>query len=221
MIPSLAPSFGYVRTARFTVITHDPSCPPLPTTSTYTTTTCVRSPLKSSTKPVKYSHVHIAVVDEYIRDMVYSILHGDFRYTITNQDDEEGSSRNSDDDAAPPPPPTQFTFGDYENVHWDSVHSGALKTSNFFTRKGISRKAQLSLYTSRFISKNPLSPLKKAMPATYICETWAAFDEECTKMTMPNGQSIEIDSKGMGKGERVELCLGGLREIFEEVSEVK
>jgi len=48
-----------------------------------------------------------------------------------------------------------------------------------------------------------------------IIETWAAFDQSITTMTLPNGQTIQLDSATMTLKEKLELCLGPLRELFE------
>lgn len=67
-------------------------------------------------------------------------------------------------------------FSDFENIQWEEVMSGRQRASSFLIRKGLSRKAQLSIQIKRFLSKNPGSILSKASPYTLIIETWNAFE---------------------------------------------
>ncbi|GMI59437.1 hypothetical protein ScalyP_jg8076 [Parmales sp. scaly parma] len=170
-----------------------------------------------STLQPKHCKVHIDFIDDYVSSIVHSVLSSDPRFTILSSGSayDSDSSASSSSSAPPPPPSATFSYADYENVHWSSVLSNKLSTCNFCVRKGISRKAQLSLYTSRHVSKNPTSILSSAVPKTMIIETWAAFDQSITTMTLPNGQTIQLDSATMTLKEKLELCLGPLRELFE------
>jgi len=57
------------------------------------------------------------------------------------------------------------------------VMSGRHNAASFLVRKGLSRKAQLSLQIRRYIAKHPESILKSAVPFTIILETWDAHEE--------------------------------------------
>lgn len=80
---------------------------------------------------------------------------------------------------------------DFENINWDvvlqrsvsedkSTKSGTLVlhgASSYLVRKGLSRKAQLSLQLRKYICKNPSSILSNSVPFTVIVETWNAFED--------------------------------------------
>ncbi|CAN0155439.1 unnamed protein product, partial [Pylaiella littoralis] len=90
-------------------------------------------------------------------------------------------------------------WGDYEMIDWERVVSGDLRASSYCVRKGLSRKAQLSRYCNKYVSKRPWTPLKAALvrgtpppplqladcfdalrPRTLVIDTWEAFDDEMT-----------------------------------------
>lgn len=71
-------------------------------------------------------------------------------------------------------------WGDYEMLDWPEILSGRLRGSAYCIRKGLSRKAQLSRYLAKYISKTPESPLKHALPLTIVVDTWEAFDPSMT-----------------------------------------
>jgi hypothetical protein len=69
-------------------------------------------------------------------------------------------------------------IADFENIGWSEVmKSSFIGASSYLIRKGLSRKAQLSLQIKKFVSKNPTSILKTQVPFTIIIETWNAFEE--------------------------------------------
>jgi hypothetical protein len=75
------------------------------------------------------------------------------------------------------PQPFMIQIKDFENIHWDAVLQGTSGASSYLVRKGLSRKAQLSLQLKRYCSKHPLSVLHQAVPMTIIVETWNAYEE--------------------------------------------
>ena len=76
------------------------------------------------------------------------------------------------------PEEVDFQFAEYERIDWHNVFvTKKIGASSYFVRKGISRKAQLAMYTQKYVqTKNPKSILKKAIPLTYVIETWSAFE---------------------------------------------
>lgn len=85
---------------------------------------------------------------------------------------------------------TIIQFSDFENIEWDNVLGGSQKASSYLVRKGLSRKAQLSLQIKRYLSKHPKSILKKATPFTMILETWGAFEEMKLEFGLGNSYII-------------------------------
>ncbi|KAG5192948.1 tubulin-tyrosine ligase family-domain-containing protein [Tribonema minus] len=111
----------------------------------------------------------------------------------------------------------QLHWGDYECLNWDEIVSGRVCGSSYCTRKGLSRKAQLSMYTNKYLSKVPTSPLKKAMPRTIIVDIWEAFDD---KMTFNLGGDIASfgDDAGvrqcMSLSDRIDWALEAVRDAM-------
>ena len=107
---------------------------------------------------------------------------------------------------------------DFENIVWENVLKGQCGASSFLVRKGLSRKAQLSLQLRRFVSKHPTSPLKSAVPTTLILETWNAFEE--MKLDFGGGTfaSFEGDSMIMSAPlrQRLDWCLSDAKATVEE-----
>eukprot|EP01084_Bolivina_argentea_P004872 9212_1 len=81
-------------------------------------------------------------------------------------------------------------WGDFEELAWEQILSGKLRGSAFCVRKGISRKAQLSMYLNKYITKTrgpkgkgdnkKSNILSSALPETLVIDTWEAFDETFT-----------------------------------------
>jgi hypothetical protein len=82
-------------------------------------------------------------------------------------------------------------IGDFEHIEWEKVLKGTIGASSYLVRKGLSRKAQLSLQIKRYLAKHPNSILKRSVPDTYIVETWSAFDD--MKMDMGGGIMANFD----------------------------
>lgn len=83
-------------------------------------------------------------------------------------------------------------LGDFENIDWDPVlkrkYTRQFQTqyfgaSSYLIRKGLSRKAQLSIQLKKYICKHPASILSRSVPFTLVVETWNAFEE--MKVTFP------------------------------------
>ena len=101
---------------------------------------------------------------------------------------------------------------DFENIVWETVMSGSCGASSYLVRKGLSRKAQLSLQLRRYCSKNPDSVLKKAVPFTIVLETWNAFEE--MKLDFGRGTFASFDDHGITQAplrQRLDWCLTDAR----------
>ena len=83
-------------------------------------------------------------------------------------------------------------IGDFENISWESVLDGSQVASSYLVRKGLSRKAQLSLQIKRFSSKHKDCILRRATPFTLILETWSAFED--MRVDFGNGTFANFDT---------------------------
>jgi len=105
-------------------------------------------------------------------------------------------------------------IADFENIRWEMVMRGGgrHRASSYLVRKGLSRKAQLSLQIRRFTCKHPDSVLLKAVPQTLVVETWAAFED--LKFF---GATFDMGPMQAPLRERLELCLDDVKEAVEDV----
>jgi len=101
--------------------------------------------------------------------------------------------------------PPLLQFSDFENIEWEFVLSGRHGAASYLVRKGLSRKAQLSLQIRRYLSKNPESALKVAVPYTIIIETWNAFED--MKMDFGGGTLASFQLPPTPLRQRLEWCL--------------
>jgi hypothetical protein len=109
-------------------------------------------------------------------------------------------------------------FGDFENIDWEPVMNGSQRASSYLIRKGLSRKAQLSLQIKRFLSKHPISCLKEAVPYTQIIETWNAFED--MRIDFGGGFSATFDSNNLNLSlrEKLELTLEDVKDAMHHSS---
>jgi hypothetical protein len=108
---------------------------------------------------------------------------------------------------------------DFENIVWEPVMSGNCGASSYLVRKGLSRKAQLSLQLRRYCSKNPCSILHFAVPKTVILDTWNAFEE--MKLDFGRGTFASFDDHSITKAplrQRLDWCLVDARATMEDES---
>ena len=106
---------------------------------------------------------------------------------------------------------------DFENIAWEPVMSGSCGASSYLVRKGLSRKAQLSLQLRRYCSKNPSSILHKAVPLTIILDTWNAFEE--MKLDFGRGTFASFEDPGITNAplrQRLDWCLVDAKSTMEE-----
>jgi tubulin--tyrosine ligase len=90
-------------------------------------------------------------------------------------------------------------------------------------RKGISRKAQLSLQIKRHVSKHPDSVLKTAVPLTIVLETWGAFEDDM-KLDFGRGTYAVFDSPSVlhvPLRQKLDWCLYEAKEMVEAAAAQK
>ncbi len=106
-------------------------------------------------------------------------------------------------------------IGDFEHLEWEYVLQGEVAASSYLVRKGLSRKAQLSLQIKRYLAKHPCSILKHAVPETYIVETWSAFDD--MKLDMGGGMMASFDVPELQQAplrQRLDWSLSEVKALF-------
>ena len=107
-------------------------------------------------------------------------------------------------------------FSDFENIEWEQVMQGKQGASSYLVRKGLSRKAQLSLQVRRYLCKHRASILSIAVPYTIILETWNAFDE--MKIDFGGGTFASFDTTTVLVAplrQRLSWCLDDAKELLE------
>mmetsp|Transcript_13004 Transcript_13004/g.17125 ORF Transcript_13004/g.17125 Transcript_13004/m.17125 type:complete len:505 (+) Transcript_13004:133-1647(+) len=106
-------------------------------------------------------------------------------------------------------------WSDYECIDWQSVLSGTTRANSYCIRKGLSRKAQFSVYLKRFCAKNPTSILQESTPKTIVIETWSAFEDEMTMNISGDIASFGADLKvNFSFEDRIGFCLA---DAYEEI----
>lgn len=110
--------------------------------------------------------------------------------------------------------PPLLQFSDFDNIEWEYVLSGRHGAASYLVRKGLSRKAQLSLQIRRYLSKNASSPLKGAVPKTLILETWNAHDE--MRMDFGGGAIASFNLPPTPLRQRLEWCMEEVKAEMEE-----
>ncbi|OQR85444.1 hypothetical protein THRCLA_10692, partial [Thraustotheca clavata] len=99
----------------------------------------------------------------------------------------------------------QLLWDEYENLDWKNILSGQVIANSYCVRKGLSRKAQLSMFLSKYIRKHPNCALSKAVPPTIVVDLWDAFDSSLAEL-------------GISFRNRLESCLWEVKLLFEDKS---
>lgn len=110
-------------------------------------------------------------------------------------------------DAVEMPSDCQFQWSEYERIDWQNPNVAA---SSYRIRKGLSRKAQFALYTSRYISKHPESLLKQAIPESFIIDTWSVWESSTDSSRQGLADivtSASCSGSNINQRERLEHCL--------------
>ena len=94
-------------------------------------------------------------------------------------------------------------WDEYENLDWQHILAGKLVANAYCVRKGLSRKAQLSIYLSKYIRKHPACVLRTALPRTLVVDTWEAYD---ASMATHFGMSFR---------QRLDACLWEVKQTLE------
>lgn len=114
----------------------------------------------------------------------------------------------------------QFQWAEYERIDWAAVLDGKHGASSYFIRKGFSRKAQLSYYTKRYVTKNPESILSRSLPQTIVIDTWQAFEEGHSNSYSSNGLADVVvaasSERAWNVRERLLHCLASAKTFMAE-----
>ncbi|ORE06260.1 tubulin-tyrosine ligase [Rhizopus microsporus var. microsporus] len=123
----------------------------------------------------------------------------------------------------------QLQWLEYELINWDLVAQNKCLVNAYCIRKGFIRKAQLSYNVTKYLSKNPDSILKKAIPETWQFELDHVdyFEEamnevfEVERDLEEGGHAFIIKPSLANKaaGIKVFNTLEQLRNMFEEIEE--
>eukprot|EP01035_Chromulina_nebulosa_P032703 gene32703-43710_t len=120
---------------------------------------------------------------------------------------------------------------DFENINWDVVLQRSVSedksstrvlhgASSYLVRKGLSRKAQLSLQLRKYICKNPSSILSNSVPFTVIVETWNAFED--MKLDLGRGAIFSgLDCPDLMRAplrQKLEWSLSDVRDTVEDAA---
>ncbi|EQC38474.1 hypothetical protein SDRG_04182 [Saprolegnia diclina VS20] len=97
-------------------------------------------------------------------------------------------------------------WDEYENLDWKNVLQGQVVANSYCVRKGLSRKAQLSMFLSKYIRKHPNCRLSRALPETLVVDLWDAFDNSLAEL-------------GVSFRNRLESCLWEVKQLFEDKAE--
>ncbi|CEG40037.1 tubulin tyrosine ligase [Plasmopara halstedii] len=96
-------------------------------------------------------------------------------------------------------------WDEYENLDWKNILAGKVVANAYCIRKGISRKAQLSIYLAKYIMKNPACMLRRSLPRTLVIDTWEAYDESMFRF-------------GISFRQRLDSCLWEVKQALESES---
>ena len=111
---------------------------------------------------------------------------------------------------------------DFDRIDWVPVMSGRHHAASYLVRKGLSRKAQLSLQLKRYASKHPGSCITHALPYTVVLETWDAHEDDMkmdfggVKASFGNMNSMMNCSSTLR--ERLDWCLNDSKEEVQDPS---
>lgn len=115
----------------------------------------------------------------------------------------------------PSPGLSLLQIADFENIEWEKVLSGRFRASSYLVRKGLSRKAQLSLQIKKFVCKNPDTILRHSVPPTYVVETWDCFED--MRLNFGN-QFASFNTSTVLQAslrKRLEFCLEDLKDVIQ------
>lgn len=181
------------KTRRFSVIgkrTDRPTLPPLIAVAEHdqqrrnVNTQPQRDAVMSITTRPNKIHVFLDINEPYTRQMIVKA----FQDRAEHFDITLGPGYGNDEVIMPST--CHFQWSEYERIDWKSVLAGRHGASSYCVRKGLSRKAQLAYYTSRYIGKqeqmnnnndednNQFQILRNAMPKTIIIDTWPVWEGE-------------------------------------------
>jgi len=183
----------------------------------------IRTP---STSTRKKTSVFLDINEPYTRNTIHRALTCDplcapyFSVELGPGDGEE---------AVPIPSDCDFQWSEYERIDWKEVLRGKHGAASYCVRKGISRKAQLSTFTHRYICKHPNSLLKDCLPQTFVLDTWSVWEDDDVFQPKDGLSDIVIASAsggggGMGDGSinqrrRLDKCLEMARSAMKQAEQ--
>ena len=205
----------------------------LPTSAAATTTTNAEP-----YTPI-HSNIYLDINDEYTLEMYLSLLPPS-HYKVSL-----GPCAPLDLVSTPPFPSSSaasqnitFHLGEYERIDWEQgVLQGMYGASNYCTRKGLARKAQMAVAIARAVSRRlgsvpssrsssessppseSLSLLAVCVPYTIVIETWDAFDETSSGATMADGMRVDFGGVLTTKTDKLAICLGEARKAIRDAEE--
>uniref|UniRef100_M4BXS8 Tubulin-tyrosine ligase n=1 Tax=Hyaloperonospora arabidopsidis (strain Emoy2) TaxID=559515 RepID=M4BXS8_HYAAE len=135
----------------------------------------------------------VGVSSEYVAPLVDRAfaLHPAMYTVITDEDDDDDQKELPD-----------LIWDEYENLDWTNILAGKVVANAYCVRKGLSRKAQLSIYLSKYIKKHNKCMLSKAVPRTIVLDTWEAYDDSMAQF-------------GLSFRQRLDACLWEVKLILE------
>lgn len=110
-----------------------------------------------------------------------------------------------------------YQIAEFESIEWSPVLEGKCSASSYLVRKGLSRKAQLAVQLKKYMVKHPSSILHRAVPVTFVIETWDAFEE--MKFNFGHGAVANFSSGTTMQAplrQRLEWCLEDTRETLQK-----
>ena len=124
---------------------------------------------------------------------------------------------NSNEEADNAYPKAILQIADFENLRWEMVMraGGKHRASSYLVRKGLSRKAQLSLQLRRYMSKHSNSTLRLAVPYTLVIDTWGAFEEMRLDFGGGTFANFDMNTLQAPLRERLKWCLEDVREAVQ------
>lgn len=205
-----------------------------------TLSSSLSSPLPLEPFTPLHSNIYLDVNDEYTCSLYRSLLPpSHFNVTL-------GPCAALDMLSTPPFPASAaaslgitFHLGEYERVDWENgVLQGKYFSSNYCTRKGLSRKAQMALAIERGVKRRRAAdrgekppstlstPASKSrflldggVPYTIVIETWDALSSGSSLATMGDGMRVDFGGVLSSTSDKLAICLGEARKAIRDAEE--
>lgn len=159
-------------------------------------------------------HIFLDIDDEYTRVRIQEAFDHPSRRSLFRITLGPGEGM----DAVALPTDCDFQWAEYERIDWSAVLDGKHAASSYCIRKGLSRKAQLALYTQRYSRKNLNSILTRAIPQTTIIDTWPVWEDGARTANLEGLGDILTtfnSEKSPNLKERLLQCLAEARKFMD------